>query len=325
MNNRRKLLVAFGAFAVGFARIVRAQSTTRAFRVGVLGTAERQAPFYIAMERRFSELGYIEGKNFKLETRTVHGQWEKLPAAAVELAQGKPDVVIAAGSEAVLKALRQAVGATPIVMIAIDFDPVENNYIASLGRPGGNITGLYLQQIESAAKRLQIIRDTLPQTKRVAVLFDNSTQGQLRAAQQAAKLLGIELLPHELSGSNYNFEAALGAAVTEKAQAVLAFTSGAFFASRHKWIGAASKHRLPVIANPNYADTGALVTFGASFPDMYARAADYVDRILKGAKPADLPVEQPTKFDLIVNMKTAKALGIKIPGSVMVQATKVIE
>jgi putative tryptophan/tyrosine transport system substrate-binding protein len=325
MNTRRKFLVVLGASAVGAARIVHAQSATRVFRVGWLGTSERRTPFSIAMERRFSELGYIEGKNFKLEARIIHNQWDKLPAAAAELAQDKPDVVIAAGGEAVLKALRQAVGATPIVMIAVDFDPVETNYIASLGHPGGNITGLFLQQAESAVKRLEIIRDTLPLVKRVAVLFDSSTRNQLHAVQNAAKLLGIELLPHELSGSSYDFEAALSAAVMEKAQALLAFTSGAFFASRHMWIGIANKHRLPVIANPNYADAGALVTFGASFSDIYARAADYVDRILKGAKPADLPVEQPTKFEMVVNLKTAKALGIRIPKSILLRADKVIE
>jgi putative ABC transport system substrate-binding protein len=325
MTARRTFLLAIGATAVGSVRMVHAQNAARVFRVGMLAVAERQAPFHIAMQRRFGELGYTEGKNFRFENFSVEGQWEKLPAAAAALAKSKPDVVVAAGSEAVLKAARQTVGAIPIVMIAIDFDPVEKNYIANLRRPGGNITGIYLQQIETAAKRVELLRDALPQAKRVAVLFDVSTGDQLQSARKAAKGLGIELLPHELSGGNYDFEAALRAAAKENAQAVLAFTSGAFLASRREWIGAAGRHRLPVIANPNYADAGALVAFGASFPDMYARAADYADRILKGARPADLPVEQPTKFDLVVNMKTARTLGIRIPQSLLLRADRVIE
>jgi putative ABC transport system substrate-binding protein len=277
------------------------------------------------MERRFRELGYIEGKNFALEFHTRPGGSEKYPEVVAEIARTRPDVVIASGSEFVLKTYRQAMGTTPIVMIAVDFDPVEKNFIASLARPGGNITGLFLRQIESAAKRLELLREALPKVTRVAALFDFATRDQFQGAEEAAKKLGITLLPHELHGSPYDFEAALGAAAAARAQAVLALSSGAFFALRDKMIGAASKHRLPVIANPNYAEAGALVSFGASFSHMYARAAEYADRILKGAKPSELPVEQPTKYELIVNIKTAKVLGIAIPQSVLLRADRVIE
>ena len=277
------------------------------------------------MERRFRELGYVEGKNFVLDARSAGGQWDKLPGIVAELARARPDVAIAPGSELVLKAFRQAMGATPIVMIAVDFDPVEKNHIATLARPGGNITGVYFRQVESAAKRLELLKEALPDVTRVAALFDSATRDQYRAAEDVAAKLGIALLPQELRGNPYDFDAALEASASAKAQAVLALSSGAFFASREKWIGAAHRLRLPVIANPNYAEAGALVAFGASFPHMFARAAEYADRILKGAKAAEMPVEQPSQYDLIVNLKSAKALGITIPQRVLVRATRIIE
>ena len=326
MTTRRAVLLSIGAIALGAARQGSAQPATRVYRVATLTVnQERNEPAVAAMERRFRELGYIEGKNFVYDFRVLAGRWDKLPEVAADLARTRPDVAIVTGSEFMLKAFRQAMGATPIVMIAVDFDPVEKNFIASLAHPGGNITGVFFRQVESAAKRLELLKETLPKVTRVAALFDSSTKDQYHAAEKAAKKLGIALLPQELRGSPYDFETALSAAAAAKAQAVLALSTGAFYASRDKWIGAASRHRLPVIANPNYAEAGALVSFGASFPQMYARAADYVDRILKGAKPSELPVEQPTKYDLIVNLKTAKALGTTIPPSVLLRADRVIE
>lgn len=325
MTTRRALLLSVGALALGAARYGSAQPAARVYRVAAATVTGRDTPWWNAMERRFRELGYVEGKNLTLEYRSIGGRWDKMPEVAADLARTRPDVAVAGGSENVLKALRQAMGTTPIVMVAVDFDPVERNFIASLARPGGNITGVVFRQVESAAKRLDLLKEALPKVIRVAALFDVATRDQLHAAEQAARKIGIVLLPHELSGSPYDFEAALGAAASAKAQAVLALSSGAFFALRDSMIGAAHKHRLPVFANPNYAEAGALVSFGASFPHMYVRAAEYVDRILKGAKPAEMAVEQPTKFELIVNMKTAKALGITIPPPVLVRADRVIE
>ena len=326
MTTRRAFLLSIGAFALSTPHQGTAQPATRVYRIAYASVSlGRNVPFFAAMERRFRELGYVEGKNFAIEFRTLGGQLDKLPEVAAELARTKPDVVISPGGEVQLRAFRQAMGMTPIVMIAVDFDPLERNFIASLAHPGGNVTGVFLRQVEAAAKRLELLKETLPKVTRVAALFDVATRDQLHAAEQAAKKLGIVLLPHELSGSPYDFEAALGAAASAKAQAVLALSSGAFFTLRDRMIGAALKHRLPVIANPNYAEAGALVSFGASFPHMYVRAAEYVDRILKGAKPSELPVEQPTKYELIVNMKTAKALGITIPPPVLLRADRMIE
>jgi putative ABC transport system substrate-binding protein len=295
------------------------------YRVASLTAGSGTTPQFRAMERRFRELGYVEGKNFVLDARALSGRWDKIPEAAAELARARPDVALALGAESVLKALRQALGSTPIVMIAVDYDPVEKNYIASFSRPGGNITGVFFRQVEAAAKRLELLKEALPRATRVAVLFDASTRDQLAAAEKIAGGLGILLLPQELKGSPYDFEAALDAAAANKAHAALALSSGAFFPTRDRWIAAARERGLPVIANPNYADAGALVAFGASFPHMFVRAAEYVDRILKGAKPAEMPVEQPTTYELIVNLRSAKALGMPIPQSLVVRASRIIE
>ena len=323
---RRKLLLALSASALLVPRLGSGQPAARVYRVASLTVTQgRDTPFVAAMERRFRELGYVDGKNFIFDFRLLAGRWDKLPEVAADLARTKPDVAIAAGSEFILKTFRQAMPATPIVMIAVDFDPVEKNFISTLARPGGNITGVFFRQVESAAKRLELLKEALPNVTRVAALFDSSTRDQYHAAEEGAKKLGIALLPHELRGNPYDFESALAAAASAKAQAVLALSSGAFFGPRDKWIGAARKHGLPVVANPNYAEAGALVCFGASFPEMYARAADYADRILKGAKPAELPVEQPTKFEVVLNLKTAKALGLTVSHSVLVRADRIIE
>jgi putative ABC transport system substrate-binding protein len=325
MTTRRALLLSVGAIALGAARQGSAQPATRVYRVAIATVAPRSAPFNVAMERRFRELGYVEGKNFAIEFRALGSQLAKLPEVSAALSRDRPDVVIVTGSEIVLRAFRQAMGTTPIVMIAVNFDAVEKNFIASLARPGGNITGVVFREVESAAKRLDLLREALPKATRIAALFDFATRDQLHATEEAAKKLGITVLPYEMRGDPYDFVAALAAAAKAKAQAVQALSSASFFLLRDQMIGAAHKHRLPVFANPNYAEAGALVSFGASFPHMYARAAEYSDRIMKGAKPAEMPVEQPTKFELIVNLKTAKALGITIPPSVLLRADRVIE
>ena len=325
MIDRRRFLFAAGTAVFSVSRLARAQSSSRVYRVTLLSSGTLRSPWITALGRRFRELGYIEGKNFVLESRGLGEHRDKLAEAAAELARAKPDVAIASGSESILRALRQAMGATPIVMIAVDYDPVEKNYIAGLARPGGNITGVYLRQVESAAKRLELLKEALPNVTRVAALFDHATRDQYRAAEEVAGKLGIALVPQELRGNTYDFSAALAAAASAKAQAVLALSSGAFFPQRDKLISAAHSHRLPVIANPNYAEAGALVAFGASFAHMYVRAAEYADRILKGAKPAEIPVEQASQYDLIVNLKSAKTLGLTISQRVLVRATRVIE
>jgi len=299
----------------------------RNFKVAILTTAgsREETPFYAAMERRFKELGYVEGKNLTFVWQSAGGRLDKIPEIAAGLARARPDVFIAPGSEIVLRSIRAVAGQAPIVMIAVDYDPVETNFVASLARPGGNITGLFLRQVESAAKRLEMLKEALPRTGRVAVLWDSFTRDQLSFIDTAAKKLSLVLLPYEMQGNPYEFEPPLKDAREKRAEAVLALTSGSFFRVREKMMAAAHAQGLPVVANTNYAEAGALIAFGASFSQMFMRAAEYVDRILKGAKPADLPVDQPDRYDLIVNLKTARALGLKIPQSVLLRANRVIE
>ena len=321
---RRAFLLSTLALAAGRAD---AQPTPRVFKVAILTTAGKrgQKPFYEALEQRFRELGYVEGGNFALTWHSATGRLDRIPEIAAELAATRPDVALATGSEVVLATIRRLVGTTPIVMVAIDYDPVERNFVNTLSKPGGNITGLFLRQVETAGKRLQLLAEVLPNARKVAVLWDAFSHDQLQFAVQTAKGLKISLLPFELRGNSYDFDAPLQAAKAQRAQAVLALSSGAFFQVRQNMFAAANAQRLPVVANSNYADAGALIAFGANFSQMYRRAAEYVDRILKGAKPADLPVEQPDRYDLIVNLKTAKLLGIKIPQSVLLRADRVIE
>jgi putative ABC transport system substrate-binding protein len=323
---KRRVLLLAGA-AILTAGRASAQSGSRVRRVAILTTAgaRGETPFYVALEARFRELGYIEGKNLSLAWQATGGDLVELGHIAAQLARSKPEVTIAAGSELAVRSLRQAVGTTPIVMIAIDFDPVERNFVASLARPGGSITGLFLRQVETAAKRLELMKEALPTVTRVCVLYDALSKDQLLPVELAAKRLGVTALPHEMRGASYDFQGPLEKAARQQAQAVLALTSGRFFQLRDKMIGAAFRHGLPVVAIPNYAEAGALVTYGADFSAMFRRAADYVDRILKGARPAELPVEQPTKYDLIINLKTAKALGLSLPASLLARADRVIE
>jgi putative ABC transport system substrate-binding protein len=323
---RRRQFLAAGAALLG-TRYASAQTTGRPRRVGILtgAGARGDAPFYIALEARLRELGYVDGKNLALEWHSGAGDAQAMANAAAAMARTSPEVVIATGSEVLVRAARQAVGATPIVMVAVNFDPVEKNFVASLARPGGNITGLFFREVETAAKRLELLKEAHSGASRVCVLFDELSRDQFRAAEAVAAGLGLTLLPHEMRGSPYDFQGPLEAAARQKAHAVLALTSARFFPVREKMIGAAIRHGLPVVANPNYAEAGALLSYGTDFSAMFRRAVDYVDRILKGAKPADLPVEQPTKYEMVVNLKTAKALGIKLPQSIVVRANRLIE
>ena len=300
------------------------QPVARTVRVGILG-AQGGTPWMASFEQRMRELGYVEGGNLRYRYPSGDYRLDRFSEMAAELFREKLDIALVGGSELALKAARQAAGATPIVMVAIDYDPVATNHITSLSRPGGNITGVTFQHIELASKRLELLRQTLPYADRVGALFDAATRNQMQAAQEAAKTLGITLVPLELTGNPYNYDAAIGAGLRARAKAILLLSSGVFFRDRITLLKTATRHRLPVFSNPNYSDAGALLAYGPSFPEMYRRAAEYVDRILKGADPATMPVEQPTKFETVLNKKTAKALGINIPNSILVRADKVIE
>jgi putative ABC transport system substrate-binding protein len=318
---RRQLLMAAGALLAQ--SLARAQQPgPRVYRVAILHTVP---PFYGAFLGRMRELGYIEGQNLLVDIRASAGEpVDRLPAAATEVASRRPDVIVAGGGEFVLNAIKDAALATPIVMVFVDFDPLATGHVASLSHPGGNVTGVYLQHTDLAAKRLELLKEAVPSASRIAVLFDFSTRDQLRMAQAAASNLGVTLLPQELRGTPYDYEGALRAATREKANAVLILSSGEFFFDRFKIMNSTRQLRLPSIATMPFADAGPLLCYGPNFVTMFALAARYADRILKGEKPADLAIEQPTRFELVVNLKTAKELGVTIPGPMLRRADEVI-
>jgi putative tryptophan/tyrosine transport system substrate-binding protein len=327
-------LVATLALAVLVAPLAaHAQPPGKVFRVGVLSPLSLTPPLpgpqpqvFQAFQQRLQELGYVEGQNLVLEIRAAEGQFERLPGLAAELVRLNVDVIVAAGPEALLRAARGATDTIPIVMSARDYDPIALGYVAGLARPGGNITGVVQQRLEVVAKQLELLKEALPTVTRVAVLWDDASADQRRAAEAAAQPLGVQLQLLELRQPSYEFAGAFAAATQGQAEALWVLNSPIFFLQRAHIVDLAAKSRLPTMVGFWWGPrAGGLMAYDVNNVDMWRRVADYVDKILKGAKPADLPVEQPTKFELIINLKTAKALGITMPPSLLILADEVIK
>jgi putative tryptophan/tyrosine transport system substrate-binding protein len=305
-----------------------AQQTGHAFRVGFLSTASASsaAPRVEAFTRGLRELGYIEGQTITIEYRWAEGRDERLPALAADLVRLKVDVVVTQGTVPTLAA-RHASPTMPIVMAAAG-DPVATGLVASLARPGGTITGLTQVNPEVAGKRLELLQAILPGQTRVAVLWNpgNPVAGpELRETEDAARSLGLQLQTAGVRDPQ-GFERAIVLSHEGRAHAIVLLSDIMFVGQRRHIVDLAAVHRLPIIAwTREFAAAGALMTYGPNTIEMHRRAATYVDKILKGAKPADLPVEQPTKFELVVNLKTAKALGLTIPSAVLARADDIIQ
>jgi putative ABC transport system substrate-binding protein len=289
-------------------------------------SALRSEAYNVAFVQRLREIGFVEGRNLTIEFRSAEGRTERLPELAADLARQKCDIYFAPGSEAILVALKQATGDAPIVISALDFDPVASGHIASFARPGGRMTGVYAHQEELAVKRLGVLKEVLPGAKRIAVLADASSLRQLVAVRGVEKKLGVELLVHEFQRAPYDYEAAFAEFARGKADGLLALGSAFFAATRRKIPSLALQHRLPgIYNNALWVEDGGLLSYGVDFPGLYRRIAEVVGMVLKGAKPAELPVEQASVFELVANLKTAKALGVTIPQSVRLRASRIIE
>jgi putative tryptophan/tyrosine transport system substrate-binding protein len=302
-----------------------AQQPTKVARIGHLSaTAASDPARREAFLQGLRELGYVEGKNIIIEWRHGEGEADRLPVLATELVRLKVDVIVTAGPEGTVVA-KAATSTIPIVMTQ-DPDPVANGFVASLARPGGNITGLSTLSAELSGKRLELLKEILPRLSRVAV-FDNSTGGNaqvLKETKHTANALGVKLQYLDVQ-SPKDIEPAFRAASKARADAVLMLPNSVHFAQRTYIAELAIKSRLPVIyGRPEYGESGGLMTYGVSFTDLDRRAAYYVDKILKGAKPAELPVEQPMKFEFIINLRAAKQIGLTIPPNVLARADKVI-
>ena len=325
MMDRRAFIAVLGGSIVAAQLVAEAQTGT-SLRIGVLwSAAEDAAPFIGAFRQGLRELGN-KGQDAALEIRNADGRPERLPGLAAELVRFRVDIILAQSNPAIAAA-QKATTSIPIVMVSAS-DPVALGFVASLARPGGNITGLSIQTLDTAGKRLQLLKEAVPNLSRIAALWDPDFVGGrelFRAAEAAAPGLGLQLQlvaargPGELDG-------AFAAMRRERAGAVVLVGSPTLFAHRLRIAELAVKHRLPTVcAVREYAEAGCLIGYGPSLIDQYGRAAYFVDRILKGAKPADLPVEQPTKFDFVINLRTARALGLTMPRPLLLRADKVIE
>jgi putative ABC transport system substrate-binding protein len=329
MNKRRKLIVALGASALTSPLASLAQQKpTKVSRIGLLSpfSPADATPWHNSFRSGLRDLGWVEGKNVSIEYRYAEGKSERLPDLAADLVRLNVDVIVTTITPDAVAA-KNATRTIPIVM-ALAGEPVASGLVESLARPGGNVTGLSQMTVELGGKRLELLKEIVPKLSRVNVLWEPRTAISALAwkeIQLPARKLGIELYSLEILNAS-DLPKAFETAVRARAGA-LAIMPGPVFTANLKQIAnhAATSH-LPSIYNVgDFAEAGGLVTYGPDRADLFRRAASYVDKILKGAKPGDLPVEQPTKFELVINMKTANALGLKIPSSVLVQATKVIE
>ena len=279
-----------------------------------------------AFRQGLRELGYVEGKNIVIEWRFAEGKRERLAELAAELVRLKVDIIVTGGPTATRPA-KEATVTIPIVM-AQDTDPVGNGFVASLARPGGNITGLSTLAPEISGKQLELLKEIISRLSRVAVIGTSTNPGNaqgLREVELAAGAFGVKLQYLDVL-SPKDIETAFRAASKGRADAVLVLNSPVLNSHRTQVADLAVKNRLPAVyAQPEFMDAGGLMYYGASYTDLFRRAATYVDKILKGAKPADLPVEQPTKFEFIINLKAAKQIGLTIPPNVLVRADKVIK
>lgn len=330
MNNRRKFLFALGAGALAAPLSSFAQQQGKVWRVGFLAHRSRPASldsdFYGAFPRGLRELGYVEGKNLVIEWRFADGKVERLPDLAAELVRLKVDVIVTS-STPTTSAAQKATTMIPIVMGPVA-DPVGSGFVKSLARPEGNITGLTNILVDISPKHLEMLLSMVPKLTRVAVLInpDNSSNiPMLKSVQAAAQRTSVKILPVE-ARSPQEIESAFSTMARQNTGAGIVMLDPFFFQQRRQIAELARKHRLPSIsATTEYAEAGGLMGYGPNLADIYRRAATYVDKIFKGAKPGDLPVEQPTKFELVINGKTAKALGLIIPQSLLISADKVIE
>ena len=330
MNNRRKLVIALGAGALAAPLRSFAQQPSKVWRVGFLSTRNRpislDSDVFGAFRQGMRELGYVEGKNLVIEWRFADTHYERLAGLAAELVQMKMDVLVAGGNDAPL-AMQKITATIPIVMAGAS-DPVGSGLIKSLARPEGNITGLSTISNDLGPKRLELLLGMAPKLSRMAVLMNPANTvhtRSLKKVQAAAQKLGVTILP--LAARNApEIENAFSVMAREKAGAVIVERDALFNQQVRQIAQLAMKHRLLSITGVReYVEVGGLMSYGSNNADGFRRAATYVDKILNGAKPGDLPIEQPTKFELFINGKTAKALGLTIPQSLLISADKVIE
>ncbi len=313
-----------------FCSSAQAQQPGKIPRIGYLsgtGDATNQGPYVAALRQGLRDLGYVEGKNFAIEYRGAEGKPDRMPSLVNELVQLKVDVLVVPTAAQAIRAAKQATKTMPIVMVTL-LDPVATGLVDSLAHPGGNITGLATLQRDLSGKRLELLTEVVPRLSRVGVLRNPDEQAGaigFKNYETAARALKIRLQSLDARGPNPDLEGAFREAIKGGANAVITITNGPLFRNSKRITNLALKNRLPSVYEGNsWVEAGGLMSYSANDLELYRRAALYIDKILKGAKPADLPIEQPTKFEFVINLKTAKALNLTIPQTVLFRADKVI-
>jgi putative ABC transport system substrate-binding protein len=311
--------------------IAEAQQAKKIPRIGYLSNSDpatestRSEPIRLALRER----GYIEGQNIAIEYRYAEGKGDRVPELAAELVRLKVDIILVAGGTGWVRAAKSATKTIPIVMVGAGREPVEASHVESLAHPGGNVTGLTLLNRELGGKRLELLKEAVPKLVRVAVLFDPTVRDSVLEVKEllpvAARALGLTLHPWEVRAAD-DFDRVFAAAGKQRPDGLYVVASPLMRAYQKRIVGLALKSRLPsMYYNTEFVDAGGLMYYGADLAESYRRVAYFVDRILKGAKPADLPVEQPTKFEFVINLKTAKQIGVTIPQEVLARANRLIK
>ena len=327
MISRRAFI---GAVAGGLAAAssVSAQQAKKVPRIGYLtgGSVELEKSWIASLQQGLREVGYVEGQSIVVELKGAAGRADQLPGLAESLIRSKVDVLVTAGDAATLAA-KQATSTVPIVMVTVA-DPVAIGLVASLGRPGGNVTGLSDQHADLVAKRLEVLKDLVPSASHIAVLLNPANPShalQLKGLQVAAPAVSVTVLPREVSDAA-GIDRAFAALKRERVGGLIVLGDRMFGANRERIVELAMVNRLPTVYTHRWwVESGGLVSYGANFNDLYRRVATYVDKMLKGARPADLPVEQPTRLELVVNLKTAKSSGLTVPADLLARADEVIQ
>jgi putative tryptophan/tyrosine transport system substrate-binding protein len=330
---RREFITLLGG-AAAWPLAARAQPVGRTYRVALIaggvnaggGLGPVMGSGVPALLDELRRLGFSEGRNLTMDYRSTNQPIVQFGLDLAEMVRAKPDVIVTSGAELSLQAVVPVSGLIPIVFWANNFDPIERGYVKALARPGGNLTGVFTRQPELAEKQVELLTQTFPERTRLGVLWDAGTADQFSAAERRARALGRDLTAIKLETAPYDFEAAFRALAEASSQAVLVL-SGPTFAFHTKRIAElALKYRLPgMFILRTYVDEGGLMSYGVDIDTSFRRLATFVAKILNGAKPADLPIEQPVKYELVVNLKTAKAIGIELPTSLLLRADEVIE
>ncbi len=327
--NRRHFIALVGGAAAAWPLAARAQQPGRIYRIGLLvGALDSpvMASGYPAFRDELRRHGFNEGQNLIAELRSTRQEPGQLFAEVAALARSNVDLIVAAGPEVAMQAALATSRTIPIVMWANNFDPIERGYVQSLAQPGGNVTGVFTRQPELAAKQVELLKETFPERSRLTALWDSLSTSQIVGAEHAAKSLHLDFRALKLENPPYDIEAVFRRVAEGNPEMLVVLSSPLFGAHRKEFAEQTLRHRLPAMfIFRGFVDSGGLMSYGVHVQASFRRVAEYVAKILNGAKPADLPVEQPTRFELVVNLKTAKAIGLELPTSLLLRADEVIE